>query len=123
MVMTAHVFNKKLDPKWPATLFYKTLTGILRKDLHYDGIIISDDMQMKAISASYSLETAIKMAILAGVDLLLFPNNSVFEEDIATRAIAIITRLVADDIVSRKRINESYMKIRKLKERLRPFPR
>ena len=122
MVMTAHVFNKKLDPKWPATLSYKTLTGILRKDFHYDGIIISDDMQMKAISTFYSLETAIRMAILAGVDLLVFPNNSVFEEDIATRAIAIIKRLVADDIVSRERINESYMRIRKLKERLRPFP-
>ena len=118
MVMTAHVFNKKLDPEWPATLSHKILNGILRKDFHYDGIIVSDDMQMKAISSFYGLETAIKMAVIAGIDILLFPNNSVFEKDIASRAISIIKKLVSDGVISESRIDESYTRIKKLKKKL-----
>jgi beta-N-acetylhexosaminidase len=116
MVMTAHVFNEALDPKWPATLSHNILTQILRHRLHYDGVIISDDMQMKAISSFYGLETAIKMAILAGIDILVFPNNSVFQEDIAARTITIIKNYVSRGIISKNRINESYRRIMKLKE-------
>lgn len=119
MVMTAHVFNKTLDPKWPATLSYTILTGILRHRLHYDGVIISDDMQMKAIRSFYGLETAIKMAILAGIDILVFPNNSVFQEDITARTVTIIKNYVSRGIISENRINESYRRIMKLKERIK----
>ena len=118
MVMTAHIFNRKLDPKWPATLSIRTINGILRESLNYEGVVISDDMQMKAIRSFYGLETAIKMAILSGVDILLFANNSVFEEDIATRAVAIIKKLIFRGEISSERINESYMRIMKLKQGL-----
>lgn len=122
MVMTAHVFNETLDPKWPATLSYTILTKILRHGLHYDGVTISDDMQMKAISSFYGLETAIKMAILAGTDILVFPNNSIFEEDITARTITIIKNCVSRGIISENRINESYRRIMKLKERIKIHP-
>jgi beta-N-acetylhexosaminidase len=122
MVMTAHVFNGTLDPKWPATLSYNILTEILRHGLHYDGVIISDDMQMKAISSFYGLETAIKMALLAGIDILVFPNNSTFQEDIAARTITIIKNYVSRGIISENRINESYRRIMKLKERIKIHP-
>ncbi len=119
MIMTAHIFNGKIDPEWPATLSSKTIKGILRKELKYKGIVISDDMQMKAIRSFYGLETAIKMAISSGVDILLFANNSVFEEDIATRATAIIKKLVFSGKISPERINESYTKIMQMKERFK----
>ncbi|MDO9528574.1 MAG: glycoside hydrolase family 3 protein [Syntrophales bacterium] len=118
MIMTAHIFNGKIDPEWPATLSSRTVKGILRKDLKYRGVVISDDMQMKAIRSFYGLETAIKMAISSGVDILLFANNSVFEEDIATRALAIIKKLLTRGEISPRRINESYMRIMKLKEKI-----
>ncbi len=118
MIMTAHIFNGKIDPEWPATLSSRTVKGILRNDLKYRGIVISDDMQMKAIRSFYGLETAIKMAISSGVDILLFANNSVFEEDISTRALAIIKKLLSRGEISPERINESYMRIMKLKEKL-----
>lgn len=118
MIMTAHIFNGKIDPEWPATLSSRTVKGILRKDLKYRGVVISDDMQMKAIRSFYGLETAIKMAISSGVDILLFANNSVFEEDIATRALGIIKKLLSRGEISPERINESYKKIMKLKEKL-----
>ncbi len=118
MVMTAHIFNGKLDPLWPATLSSKVIGGMLREDMGYEGVVISDDMQMNAIRQSYGLETAIERAILAGVDILVFANNSVFEEDIASRAIAIIEKLVGEGRVPARRIEESNARIMQLKETL-----
>ena len=93
-VMTAHLFNRNLDVAWPATLSAPTITGILRRKLGFDGVVLSDGLQMKAIRSFYGLETIIQRAILAGVDILFFANNLVFEEDIETRATATIKKLV-----------------------------
>jgi beta-N-acetylhexosaminidase len=119
MVMTAHIFNGNLDPVWPATLSSRITRGILRGDMGYAGVVVSDDMQMNAIRQHYGLETAIERAILAGVDILVFANNSVFEKDIASRAIAIITKLAHEGKIPAGRIDESCARIMKLKERLR----
>jgi len=75
MIMTAHVFNKNLDEKYPATLSYKVNTEILRNKLGFKGVIISDDLQMKAISRHYSLKKIVTLAINAGVNMLLFGNQ------------------------------------------------
>ncbi len=119
MIMTAHVFNGKLDSRWPATLSSEVM-HILRDYMGYEGVIVSDDMQMKAIREAYGLETAIERAVLAGVDILLFANNSVFEEDITSRARAILERLVREGTIPADRIDASYRRIMELKERLRP---
>ncbi len=118
-VMTAHIFNSKLDPEWPATLSRSTITGILRERLHYDGVVISDDLQMKAIADHYGLETTIHRAIDAGVDVLAIANNSVYDERVAGRAIEIIKQLVQDGRISAARIEQSYQRIMQLKARLR----
>jgi beta-N-acetylhexosaminidase len=119
MIMTAHIFNGKLDPVWPATLSPGTLNGLLRQEMGFDGVVISDDMQMKAIASRYGLETAIGQAILAGVDVLMFANNSVYEEDIAARAVTTIRTLVEKGVIPGERIDASYWRIMKLKERLK----
>lgn len=119
MIMTAHIFNGKLDPAWPATLSARTLNGLLRQEMGFEGVVISDDLQMKAIAARYGLETVIRQAILAGVDILLFANNSVYEEDIAARAAETIRALVEKGEIPRERIDASYGRIMKLKERLK----
>ncbi|MDH4944323.1 glycoside hydrolase family 3 N-terminal domain-containing protein [Sulfurimonas sp. C5] len=75
VIMTAHVFNKKLDPTYPATLSYKINTKLLCEQLGFKGVIVSDDMQMKAISEHYSLKEAVTLAINSGVDMLLFGNQ------------------------------------------------
>lgn len=118
VIMTAHVFNAHLDDKYPATLSKPIITGILRKQLGYDGVVISDDMQMRAIIDNYGFETAIQAAIEAGVDIILIANNSIYEEDSVPRSVAIIKKLVQDGTISEKRINESYQRIQKLKSRL-----
>jgi len=74
-IMVAHVFHRKLDSRYPASLSAKIVTGLLRRQLGYRGVVISDDLQMYAISKHYSLKETIKLAINAGVDILLFGNQ------------------------------------------------
>ncbi len=116
IVMTAHIFNSRLDPKYPATLSKAVVSDLLRGELKYDGVVVSDDMQMKAISGHYGLETAVEQAINAGIDMLVFGNNAErFEPDIAERAVAVIKSLVASGRISKQRIDESHARIMKLK--------
>lgn len=121
MVMTAHIFNAHLDPDWPATMSKKVIGDILREQLRYDGVVISDDMQMKAIREHYSLELALEKSILAGVDIIMFGNNMVYEEGIAQRSIEIISSLVDQGRIPQERIQESYERIKLLKSRLEPM--
>ena len=93
-IMTAHVFNGKLDPLYPATLSKAMLDGLLRGKLGFKGVIVSDDMQMKAIADRYGLETAIQLAIDAGVDILIFGNNTSYDPEIASKATTIIRSLL-----------------------------
>ncbi|CAG0943092.1 beta-N-acetylhexosaminidase [Anaerolineae bacterium] len=119
-VMTAHVFNANLDPKLPATLSKKILTGILRDELKFDGVVITDDMGMKAIADNYGFESAIQLAIDAGADLIALANNStMFEPNLAERAFTIIKQLVDKGQVSRERIEQSYQRIVQFKARLK----
>ncbi|HEX2694748.1 MAG TPA: glycoside hydrolase family 3 N-terminal domain-containing protein [Acidobacteriota bacterium] len=103
-VMTAHIFNAALDPDLPATLSAKVVTRLLREGLAFDGPVISDDMQMKAISANYGFEDAVLKAVAAGVDILVFANNSVFDPGVAIRAHAVIKKAVLGGIIPEDRI-------------------
>lgn len=114
-VMTAHIFNRDLDPEWPATLSREIIGGVLRDSLGFRGVVVSDDMQMGAIRQEYGLETAIRRALLAGVDLLVFANNSVYQPNITQRAHGIIRRLVEEGTVPRERIDRSWERIMALK--------
>ena len=117
-IMTAHVFNANLDPAYPATLSRPILTGILREELRYDGVVISDDVQMRAIADHYGFETAVRAMIEAGVDIISIANNSVYEENVAARTIAFIMRLVQEGKIGEARIDASYRRIEALRSRL-----
>jgi beta-N-acetylhexosaminidase len=116
-LMSAHVFNAKLDPERPATLSRAVLTGILREKLSYRGVVLSDDMEMKAISSHYGLEKSVPAAIEAGVDVLCFGNNMSFDAEIAGKAIGILERAVESGRISEKRIDESYQRVQALKRK------
>ncbi|MCX6177890.1 MAG: glycoside hydrolase family 3 [Chlorobiales bacterium] len=116
-IMTAHVFNGKLDPLYPATLSKATLYDFLRLKLGFKGVILSDDMQMKAIADHYGLENAIRLAIEAGVDVLIFGNNTSYDPTIASKATEIIHSLVQKKIITPERIDQSYHRIMELKNR------
>lgn len=118
MVMTAHVFNKNLDDKYPATLSKKTITGILRENLGFNGVIITDDMQMKAIKKRYTLKKTLYLSIDAGVDIILFANNIVYNPWIMKKSVKIIKQLIKKKKISKDRLIESYKRIMNLKIKL-----
>jgi beta-N-acetylhexosaminidase len=119
MVMTAHVFNARLDADRPATLSPAVVTGILRGRLGFDGVVSSDDMEMRAISEKYGLEESVPAAVEAGVDLLCFGNNLSYDPDIAPRAAEALARAVTSGRIPEARIDESHRRILALKRRAR----
>ncbi|MEO9965607.1 MAG: glycoside hydrolase family 3 N-terminal domain-containing protein [Reichenbachiella sp.] len=120
-IMTAHIINQHLDPSMlPATLSPYVINNILRGVLDYQGVIFTDDMQMHAISKNYGFEESIKMAINAGVDVMLFANNVPGNE---RRTGAEIHKIIKSFVVSEEipyaRIIESYNRITQLKSKLK----
>lgn len=75
LLMTAHIRYEKLDPQHPATLSKKIVTDLLRNELRYRGLSITDDLGMKAITKNYSIEEGAVLALEAGQDLLLYCNE------------------------------------------------
>ncbi|NBW38098.1 MAG: glycoside hydrolase family 3 protein [Cytophagia bacterium] len=117
-VMSAHIVNKKLDARGlPGTLSDSILGKVLRQEIGYQGVVFSDDMQMHAITKHYGLEEAIKLAILAGIDIMTFSNNiSGSEERTVDKVHGIIKKLVQQGTISEQRIDESFKRIMALKK-------
>ncbi len=72
LVMTAHILNPRLDPTYPATLSSKTIQELIKKPLRIPPLVVSDDMEMKAITDHYGAEDAPRLALNAGCDLLIY---------------------------------------------------
>jgi len=116
MIMVAHVYHENFDTV-PASLSYNVNTKLLREELGWNGVIVSDDMQMRAITDHYSLEESLYKGIQAGVDIFIYGNNSIrYDEDISHKAHATIVKLVEDGRISKERLYESYLRIQKLRQ-------
>ena len=118
MVMTGHLFHAGLDPAFPATLSPSVINGLLRGRLGYDGVVVTDDLQMDAIAAEYTLEEVVLRAIGAGADILLFGNNLEYDPAIVAKVQAVIVRAVEDGTISRARLEASWRRILKLKQQM-----
>lgn len=110
-VMVAHILlpNVTADPV-PATLSKEVVTGLLREKLGFDGVIITDAMEMSAVSAYYDDDEAAVMAVTAGVDMLLIPQSP-------EKAYHAILTAVEQGLVSEERIDESVYRILRLKDK------
>ena len=115
MVMVAHVVNKNFDDV-PASLSPRVI-GMVR-EMGFDGVIVSDDMDMGAIVNEYGRDTAIEMAINAGNDILVFGNNLTFDKNRGAQVHSAIMQMVRDGKISKSRIRESYNRIRRMKNQL-----
>jgi len=118
-VMTAHIFNREIDDKYPATISEKFLKDLLRKEISFEGVIISDDLQMNAIAKHFGLEEAIIQAINAGADILLLSNNSSsgYDKDLAYKVHQIIFNAIKEGKIPMERILESTSRIQSLKQK------
>ncbi len=119
-IMSAHVVNNHLDEEMlPGTLSYKVINNLLREFLDYDGVVFSDDMQMQAITKYFGLEFAIEKSINAGIDILLFSNNQLKKDQVTIdNIISIINKKIISGKIKKERIEESYKRIQKLKQKI-----
>ncbi len=111
-IMTAHVVYKSLDPKRPATLSNKIVTGLLREAIGFTGVIISDDLEMKGITDNGTVAESAVLAIAAGCDLLLVCHT--YDQQIAV--LEALIHAVEQGDISEARIGQSVHRILALKE-------
>ncbi|MDT8337911.1 MAG: glycoside hydrolase family 3 N-terminal domain-containing protein [Sulfurimonas sp.] len=112
MIMTAHVFNSNLDELYPSTLSYKVNTELLRDKLGYEGVIVSDDLQMGAIANHYTLEQIVTLTINSGVDILLFGNQLATQD--SDELVETILAQVKNGSIPLSRILESNSRVEQL---------
>lgn len=117
-VMVGHLFNRKFDTEYPATLSRPTLQSLLRGSLHFRGMIVSDDMQMKAITSRYGLEEGCCKALAAGVDLLIIGNNLVHDPHIFGKLKTAVLTAIDRGNITESRIDEAWSIIQNFKASL-----
>lgn len=116
MIMVGHLFNQKLDSIYPSSLSKQTIQGLLRDRMGFQGVVITDALNMAAITDNYTLEQVIILAIDAGVDILMILQN---KNHTIADATAIIHRGLANGMIDPKRIDQSFARIMKLKQHLK----
>lgn len=109
-IMTAHVVFETFDPEVPATLSETVIEGLLRDELGFEGVIISDDLDMKAITARYEVGDAAVRAIEAGCDLLLCCRDPAHRD----RTIEALTTAISEGRLSAERVDRSLERIETL---------
>ncbi|MUK89255.1 beta-N-acetylhexosaminidase [Ornithinibacillus sp. L9] len=112
VVMVAHILLTKIDSQYPASLSKNIMSDILREELNFDGVIITDDMTMDAIENNYELGDAAVQSIHAGSDILLVAH----EYQNVVNTINSIKQVVKKGIITEERINESVTRILELKQ-------
>jgi beta-N-acetylhexosaminidase len=116
-IMTAHVLMPAIDPERPATLSTRIVTGMLREGLSYDGVILSDDLEMKAVAREYQVPAAAVLAIAAGCDGVLVCSGD-WETQAAT--LEALVHAVEDDRLPLARVEDALRRHRRAKERFLP---
>jgi len=117
-IMTAHVLYQVLDPELPATLSPAIITDFLRREMQYDGVVLTDDLEMHAIIDHYGVEDAAVRAVLAGCDVLLICQDR--NREIA--AFEAVEKAATSGSISIERLDQSVARIARLKDRfVRPY--
>lgn len=115
-VMTGHIFNQSLDTAHPASLSRSTVDVLLRREIGYEGVVISDDLTMGAIQANYRLEDAVVLAVEAGVDVLTLGHATAVAD--MERVVGALIGSVQSGRIPEARIDASYERIQALRSRL-----
>jgi beta-N-acetylhexosaminidase len=117
VIMTGHLFNGSLDSRFPATLSRDTISGLLRTELRFDGVVITDDIQMKAITDRYGLEEIVSRTFSAGVDMIVIGNNLDYDPEILEKAIQATLRCLKKGFLTEEVLVAALKRVRRLKDR------
>ncbi|MFI6930566.1 glycoside hydrolase family 3 protein [Streptomyces sp. NPDC050287] len=112
-VMTAHILVPTLDPDRPATLSHRILTDVLRGELGYDGLIVTDGMEMRAIAATYGIERGSVLALAAGADAICVGGGLSDDETVRRLRDALVTAVRSGDLPE-ERLTDAAERVRAL---------
>ncbi|MFD9504967.1 glycoside hydrolase family 3 protein [Streptomyces sp. NPDC060035] len=112
-VMSAHILLPALDPNRPATLSPQILTGLLRQELGYDGLIVTDGMEMDAIAGTYGIERGSVLAIAAGADAICV-GGGLADEDTVLRLRDALVAAVRSGELPEERLADAAARVRAL---------
>lgn len=119
-IMTAHILVPAIDDQRPATLSPRLIDGVLKRELGYRGLVVTDDLDMKAISARYGTPEAVVAAIAAGCDAVLLCGA---DQAVQAAAIEAVIHAVEDGTLPFKRVEDALLRHRRVKERFLAPPR
>ncbi len=111
VVMAGHVVNGQLDPDKPASLSKAVVTDLLRGELGWEGVVVTDDLQAAAITKRFGADEAVLLALEAGNDLLLFANQQVYDKTIVERVVRVVAAAVASGRLPESRIDEAWSRV------------
>ena len=119
-VMLGHLYHPRFSDgaKLPASLSLRAVQALRAGYIGFDGVVVSDDMEMRAVSDDYSFEERVIKAVNAGTDLIVFSNVAAGDSDLGPKIHAVIADAVRDGRISRARVEQAYGKIKSLKRRL-----
>ena len=117
-VMLGHLDHEGLDPEYPTSLSPAVVDTLLRKQLGFQGLILTDDLQMKAITDKYGIEEAACLALAAGVDMIIIGNNLEYDPDVLQRIIPAVLKAVKENKISESRIHEAWQRVKAMKQLL-----
>jgi len=122
MVMVGHLYHadySDANAQTPSSLSPQWITGVLRDELGYNGVVITDDLEMGAIRDHFTLEQTVTQAVRAGSDVLLFSNTAKYRASLGREILDILVAEAAADPAFAERIEQSYERIVALKTRIR----
>jgi len=120
MIMTGHLYHPSFSdsPETPASLSPKAVERVLRESLNYDGVVITDDLDMRGVRQNTDFDERITGAVAAGNDILLITNSNGYDPDLPGRVSSAIDAAIARGDLSVERIRASYDRIMALKDEL-----
>ncbi|MGV9700876.1 glycoside hydrolase family 3 protein [Streptomyces sp. NPDC003483] len=104
-VMSAHILVPALDPDRPATLSRRILTGLLREELGYEGLIVTDGMEMQAIAATYGIERGSVLAIAAGADAICVGGGLADDETVRRLRDALVSAVRTGELAEERLVD------------------
>lgn len=119
VVMSAHVVHRGLDPVGLPASLSPAVTALLRQRLGFGGLLITDDLQMKAITAQYGYKEAVRRAVLAGADVLIVGNNLSRSPEALAEGVSAVQEVLDQGLITAERIRTSLARITALHDKLK----
>jgi beta-N-acetylhexosaminidase len=111
LVMAGHVVNGQLDAARPASLSHAVVTDLLRGELGWEGVVVTDDLQAAAITKAFGRDEAVLLALEAGNDLLLFANQQVYDPNLVARVVKVVKAAIVSGRIPESRIDEAFGRV------------